>query len=97
MQNGRKATGMIIVELRLRAAKDYVEPGMFVGAADKLTRLVRLSKLALLLAAALLAMTGCVSTPQGTKFDPIEGGRRLNENIDTTIDRLQDRSYHDNS
>ena len=88
---------MIAVEHRLRAAQGYSEIGMFMGAADKLTRMVHISKLALLLAVALLAMTGCVSTPQGAKFDPIEGGKRLNENLDKTIDRLQDRSYQDNS
>jgi len=56
-----------------------------------------ISKRALLLVLALLSLTGCVSTPQGTKFDPIEGGKRLNQNLDTTIDRLQDRSYQDSN
>lgn len=50
---------------------------------------------ALLLALVLLPAAGCVSTPLGTKFDPIEGGRRFNDNLDKSIDRLQDRSYQD--
>ena len=50
---------------------------------------------ALLLALVLLSHAGRVSTPQGTKFDPIEGSRRLNHNLDESIDRLQDRSYQD--
>ena len=49
----------------------------------------------LLLALVLMPHAGCVSTPQGTKFDPIEGGRRFNDNLDKSIDRLQDRSYQD--
>jgi len=49
----------------------------------------------LLLVLVLLSQAGCVSTPQGTKFDPIEGSRRLNNNLDESIDRLQDRSYQD--
>ena len=49
----------------------------------------------LLLALVLLSHAGCVSTPQGTKFDPIEGGRRLDDSLGKSIDRLQDRSYQD--
>ena len=49
----------------------------------------------LLLALVLLPHAGCVSTPLGTKFDPIEGSRRFNDNLDKSIDRLQDRSYQD--
>lgn len=52
-------------------------------------------KRALLLLLAFFPMTGCVSTPQGAKFDPIEGARRFDEKLDATIDRLGDRSYHD--
>ena len=48
-----------------------------------------------LLAHVLLSHAGCVSTPLGTKFDPIEGSRRFNDNLDKSIDRLQDRSYQD--
>lgn len=58
-----------------------------------LTAVTEISKRALLLA--LLPMMGCVSTPQGTTFDPIEGGRRFNEKLDATLERLGDRSYHD--
>ena len=49
----------------------------------------------LLIALVLLSHVGCVSTPQGTKFDPIEGSRRLDDNLGKSIDRLQDRSYQD--
>ena len=43
----------------------------------------------------LVLFPGCVATPEGTKFDPVEGSRRINNNLDTTINRLQDRSYDD--
>lgn len=42
----------------------------------------------------LLPLTGCVSTPKGSKFDPVEGVKRLDESLDTTINRLQDKSYN---
>jgi hypothetical protein len=52
-------------------------------------------KKAFLLILALLPITGCVSTPQGSKFDPIAGVKSLDEDLDTTINRWQDRSYRD--
>lgn len=56
-----------------------------------------ISKRVLLLVLAFLPLSGCVSTPKGTKFDPIEGVKRLDENLDSTINRMQDRSYNDNN
>jgi len=47
------------------------------------------------MALSLLLMAGCVSTPLGTKFDPVEGVRHLDDNLETTINRWQDRTYHD--
>lgn len=52
-------------------------------------------KLAPVFLLALLLLAGCVSTPQGKKFDPVAGIKRLDEDLDSTVNRWQDRSYHD--
>jgi len=53
-------------------------------------------KRALLLALPLISLVGCVSTPQGgRKFDPLEGAKRFDDNLDMTIDRMQRRTYDD--
>jgi len=55
----------------------------------------RLAKRALALVLAAISLAGCVSTPEGTKFNPVEGAKRMDENIDATIDRLQSRVHDD--
>ena len=49
----------------------------------------------LILLLALVPLAGCISTPQGRKFDPIEGAKHIDDNIDATIDRLQSRVHND--
>ena len=43
----------------------------------------------------IVPLAGCVSTPEGKKFDPIEGAKRVDEYIDGTIERLQARTHED--
>ena len=49
----------------------------------------------LFLVLVIVSLSGCVSTPEGSKFNPIEGAKRIDQNIDATIDHLQDRKHVD--
>ena len=50
----------------------------------------------LLFILAIILLAGCVSTPEGRKLDPIEGAKRIDENIDVSIEKLQSRTHDDN-
>ena len=50
----------------------------------------------LLIILAIILLAGCVSTPEGRKLDPIEGAKRIDENIDVSIEKLQSRTHDDN-
>jgi len=52
-------------------------------------------KRSLFLVLAILLLAGCVSTPEGRKFDPIQGAKRMDECLDMSIDRLQSRTHED--
>ena len=52
-------------------------------------------KLAWILVLAFVPLGGCVSTPEGRKFNPIEGARRIDDNIGASIDRLQSSVHND--
>jgi len=49
----------------------------------------------LFLSLALVSLAGCVTTPSGKRFDPVEGVKRLDENVENTIDRMQTRDHDD--
>ncbi|TSA34943.1 MAG: hypothetical protein D4R65_05470 [Verrucomicrobiaceae bacterium] len=72
--------------------EDDLTPKAFAGRKMDVTKLPTSALLLLILA--FMPLAGCVSTPKGSKFDPVEGVKRLDESLDTTINRLQDRSYN---